>query len=505
MLPIRRFRINNTTGNILLTLQMGKDAVTVMGNNNDAKFSEWVLSSLQELNMTVVEKCNMACLVEPLSMCDAWELAAAKGICTLFQHRSEPVIGTTRYLEAVPADNNDPNYVVGFLQQKATILRRQEETETQDTSIQDRVLYILHSHHDLENYILERILTLLDTYLPYDKFDVVVISPNIMNVLPESAGNGTSLLNPFFTRDPRSKRGSSSYLSLALAFTKFPGYNGYLLANDDALLRLWDLVPNGWFEHRSWGTFGKPTTRTELRRRYGKERRIRPRDPYGPYVEWYWWNMDSGSTGRPPLGNSRSNFEAFLAALNEFCHRPEYRGMLPDDTEKQWFCDGRSNDTVRPYMFGKSDVFYVANNEVGRNIVDTLVLFGEHDVFLEVAVPAAYAMLVPKEEWLPIPYCDVVNHPGANARDNITLGPSETAGLQCFVVHALQYSQDKIVLDYWRRVVKTECASCRSEREGNVWIEWPLPRKIVCHCTGGLCAMSLSTEKDQRVSTVNQK
>ena len=477
MLPIRRFRINNTTGNILVTLQVGKGAVTVMGNNNNTKSSELLMS---HPNMTGVRECNMACLDEP--PCDAWELAAAEGNCTLFQHRSEPVNGT-RCLEAVQADYNDPNYVVGFLQRNATIVRRQEETK--DTSIQDRVLYILHSHHDLENYILERILTLLDTYLPYDKFDVVVISPNIMNVLPESAGNGTSLLNPFFTRDPRSKRGSSSYLSLALAFTKFPGYNGYLLANDDALLRLWDLVPNGWFEHRSWGTFGKPTTRTELRRRYGKERRIRPRDPYGPYVEWYWWNMDSGSTGRPPLGNSRSNFEAFLAALNEFCHRPEYRGMLPDDTEKQWFCDGRSNDTVRPYMFGKSDVFYVANNEVGRNIVDTLVLFGEHDVFLEVAVPAAYAMLVPKEEWLPIPYCDGLYYVTENGRwkkmkkapNNITFVPlyttnaSETGGLQCSVVHALKFSHD-IFLDYWRRVVKTECASCRSEREGNVWVEW---------------------------------
>ena len=121
----------------------------------------------------------------------------------------------------VQADNNDPNYVVGFLQRNATILRRKDETQDASSQIQDRVLYILHSHHDLENYLLERILRLLDTYLPYDKFDIVVITPNIMKVLLGRVDNGTSLLNPFFTRDSRSKGGASSYLSLPLALQSF--------------------------------------------------------------------------------------------------------------------------------------------------------------------------------------------------------------------------------------------------------------------------------------------
>ena len=475
VLPIRRFRINNATGNILLSLQVGDESAPIINNYDTnttatSRHTRALLHHLEQHNMTLVRECNMACLHEP--SCDAWELAAAERICTLFQHRSDPVNGTT-CLEAVQADNNDPNYAVGFLQRNATILRRQEET--QDTSIQDRVLYILHSHHDLKNYILERILTLLDTYMPYDKFDVVVITPNIMNVSPGSAGNGTSLLNPFFTRDPRSKRGATSYLSLALAFTKFPGYKGYLLANDDASLRLWDLVPNGWFEHRSWGTIWRGTIRDEQRRRIGRRGRIRRR---GLYVEWHWWNVDSGSTAGRRSRYSRSNFEAFLAALNEFCDRPEYRSMLPDDTEKRWFCDDRRNDTVRPYMSAKGDVFYVANNEVGRNIVDTLVLFGEHDVFLEVAVPAAFVMVVPKEEWLPVPYCDVYD-PGANAREKITLGPrrtmnaSESGGLNCSVIHPLKFSNESSV-DYWRRVVETECSSCR-QRVGRVGKIIPLP------------------------------
>ena len=485
VLPIRRFRINNATGNILLSLQVGDESVPAVpninniNNNNDttatARYaSPALLHRFEQSNVTLVRACNMACLDEP--SCDAWELAAAERICTLFQHRSEPN-DRKKCLEAIPADNNDPNYVVGFLQRDATILRRKEET--QDISIQDRVLYILHSHHDLKNYILERILTLLDTYMPYDKFDVVVITPNIMNVLPGSAGNGTSLLNPFFTRDPRSKRGATSYLSLALAFTKFPGYKGYLLANDDASLRLWDLVPNGWFEHRSWGTIWRGTIRTE-RQRMGTKPRLRRYHPFGPYVEWHWWNLDSGSTAGRPRRYTRSNFEAFLAALNEFCDRPEYHGMLPDDTERRWFCDDRSNDTVRPYMNARSDVFYVANNEVGWNIVDTLVLFGEHDVFLEVAVPAAYVMVVPKEEWLPVPYCDIVYHHGEQTLmekwpNNMTFVPpyivnaSESGGLNCSVIHPLKFSKGSSV-EYWRRVViETECPSCRSEREGNVW------------------------------------
>ena len=44
-------------------------------------------------------------------------------------------------------------------------------------------------------------------------------------------------------------------MSLPLARAHFPGYGGYLLVNDDAMLRLWALPPATWFGARPWGTF----------------------------------------------------------------------------------------------------------------------------------------------------------------------------------------------------------------------------------------------------------
>ena len=150
------------TGNILLSLQVGDESAPII-NNYEKTATRYTSIAPSSRTAQRAGQCNMACQDQP--SCDAWELAAAERICTLFQRRSGPN-DRKKYLEIVRAGDNDPNhatYVVGFLQRNATILRRKEET--QDTSIQDGVIYILHSHHDLKNYILERILTLLDTYM----------------------------------------------------------------------------------------------------------------------------------------------------------------------------------------------------------------------------------------------------------------------------------------------------------------------------------------------------
>lgn len=104
-------------------------------------------------------------------------------------------------------------------------------------------------------------------------------------------------------------------------------------------------------------------------------------------------------------------------------------------------------------------------------------------VFLEAAVPAAYVMVVPKEEWLPVPYCDGMYHLDKDGRrrklihkkpDNLTFAPTyttnatETGGLPCSVIHPLKFSQERSV-DYWRRVVEAECSNCRTEIKGNLW------------------------------------
>ena len=109
--------------------------------------------------------------------------------------------------------------------------------------------------------------------------------------------------------------------------------------------------------------------------------------------------------------------------------------------------------------------------------MDTLVLFGEHDAFLEAAVVAAYLMIVPQDQWWSVPYCDGNLYLDDQGRqmvmknkkpDNYTYAPiyrmnaTETDGMVCSVIHPVKFSNTRDV-DYWKSVVTTECSDCLGE------------------------------------------
>jgi hypothetical protein len=78
-------------------------------------------------------------------------------------------------------------------------------------------------------------------YLP-PFFDVAVIGPQEGQpfLLNHKVGNdlGSTLVNLFSPKDSNSILGYNSYLSLPMAWAHFPGYRGYLLANDDVFLQI---------------------------------------------------------------------------------------------------------------------------------------------------------------------------------------------------------------------------------------------------------------------------
>jgi hypothetical protein len=98
--------------------------------------------------------------------------------------------------------------------------------------------------------------------------DLVVITPHEVSLLPatnginaskengiHSSGSSSSLVNPFSSTSDNSRRGSSGQMSLPIARAKFPGYKGYLLVNDDTMVKFWELPSDLWFGDRPWGTF----------------------------------------------------------------------------------------------------------------------------------------------------------------------------------------------------------------------------------------------------------
>ena len=215
----------------------------------------------------MLEKCNTHCLRE--NTCDAWEYRRKNQTCFLFANT------LTNPLEIHQSPNNDPNYTVGFLQRRAGIIRQRQHSpnsndEDERIPISKRILYILHFHHEIIPQGYERILkeVLPRSWTMGSFMDLTVISPREVSLLANSvtAAHSTSLVNPFRAVSDTSRRGANSHMSIPLAMARFPGYGGYLLVNDDAMLRLWDLQPEVWLQDRPWGTFSPSIYSAEKQR-----------------------------------------------------------------------------------------------------------------------------------------------------------------------------------------------------------------------------------------------
>ena len=142
-------------------------------------------------------------------------------------------------------------------------------------------------------------------------------------------------------------------MSFPITCAKFPGYKGYLLVNDDAMLKTWDLPEDVLFGERPWGTF-VPSQCIESNNGWVR-RQIMKRYPYGNQAGWSWYNYDSGSV-LERKNITRSNFDAALAALNEICSNEEVTSTMDHALHKR-FCVERSQKVVFPLCNGKADIF----------------------------------------------------------------------------------------------------------------------------------------------------
>ena len=439
-------------------------------------------------------------------------------------------------IQLIQSPNNDPNFTVGMLQRRATALRlRQPMSKTtpsqhaidgqfddnSEAAEEERILYILHFHHRVEPERLQLILDkVLPTYLPHDLFDVTVITPSEERLpfpphrVTEVPVAATTLVNPFGPTAPGATAlGANSYMSLPIAMEKFPDYKGYLLANDDAIVKFWGLIneykdndekgnegggddnsddvnaPDDkqgeafetgrkkdllWFADRAWVTFATNDL-AALPKMPSAERQvprlIKPRYPYGKYNGWGWWNFDSGSAQLPQTGKTRDNFDATLAALAEVCQQ---HGEWIDNVDRRdEYCTNRTSQTTKltPYVHGKADVFYIPNSLKGRRMAQWMHQFGEHDVTLEAAVPIVYYLLTPDEDLLTIPYCDgrEIKMGHWRTEEEQANGtyfspyyrcPMESRAPACAVMHPIKFSRPEMQNFLFDEILK-DCEDCQ--------------------------------------------
>ena len=435
------------------------------------------------------------------------------------------------FLAAYQAPNNDVKYAVGFIQRFSRVLTRQgidrnigesssssqknrrrwgkqskprvvdsphnqrHENDDKDDSISNRVLVVLHYHHPIPSLDHMDLLlnTLLKQTLSPKLFDIVVVTPRPEPLSTVFQTNTTmritTLVNPLVPKDDRSKFGSNSYMSLPIAYAKFPGYKGYLLMNDDVSVRMFDLMnhPEIWFDQYPWCTepMRKPN---QTLPRMEQEPQQALRDD-AAYAGWKWWNKDSGSTSWPPAYMARNNFDASLAALNEFCDIAMTSSSLmnhQDESRRAEFCSNRSRTTLVPFKHSKGDVLYVPNTpavaglksgsnsfgNLGLEEMKALKLFGEHDVFLEVAVPMVYNLVVPDHLLLSVPYCNFVPELFVPHlyQPYYSRAGEVLSDLRCSVLHPTKFS-DAANVRFWQSIINEECGE---ECASNAKIYWKL-------------------------------
>jgi hypothetical protein len=395
--------------------------------------------------------CNAKCMDD--INCHAWNLMNQS--CHLFDENPDDS------LDAHQADNNDIRAVVGFMQRNSKVLRP-ISAATNHTNKSERILYILHFHHDV---IPDGFLRLMNEILPsswLSYMDLVVISPlqvNLNVTYGLADRTALSLRNPFRNAPseerPDTRRGANGIMSLPIAQAKFPGYAGYALINDDAALRTWDLDRKVWFADRPWGQFQpKPYRNQSYIPRYKLEK-----GPWGPYP-WSWANFDSGSVGGPVPMKTRSNSDAAMDAMNEFCGEPLMTEQMTAKNRAE-FCttNSRLNQILKPYKEGKADALYVPNNDLGKTVIQAITLFGEHDVFMEMSYPMINVLLVPDDQMLEMPYCDG----GSRKLDyrpvfNVTM--EEGKNLTCPLIHPIKFGV-RDCYNYWKEIVETNCTRCQ--------------------------------------------
>lgn len=426
-------------------------------------------SLIRTIDKTTIEDCNYLCLKE-IPECMAWEFRAKRGQCLLFEPKTDGSI-----LSIYQADDNDPSYIVGFPQKHAAAL--QPAANPNEGDRKDKILYILHFHHDVH---LDAFQLIMNQILPSSwpsNFDIVPIAPRAVDLtlVHGVTAKRQSLINPFRGRSVTSPRGANGYTSLPIAKTKFPGYKGYVLVNDDAMIRFWKLSLDKWFGAKPWVTFAPfqySKMEQQIRTVFAANRNV-----------WSWFKYDSGTVGASEAKDiTPSNFNATLNALNELClPQSGIRGKMEDWMVKE-FCKNREPTLLYPYNFGggKADLLYVPGNELGETIFKAIALFGEHDSMMEIGWPTIVSTILPRDQVLEMPCC-TRDSGKSNATfleftpvyQPVTDTATELKDVPCPTIHPIKFSHPTSFA-HWKNVVEQECPWCTWKEDGNTEIHWKL-------------------------------
>jgi len=179
-------------------------------------------------------------------------------------------------------------------------------------------------------------------------------------------------------------KGYFAYTCMSRAMEKYPGYSGYLLTNDDAILNYWNLV--GLKRDRIWE---------------GPKAAIRFKNYSMPSKHWYWWDTLWGVKSCQKAYNE-------LWALQE--SNPD-KWFLEIDNHKEERTDPQTIVWNKLCPHGRSDVFYIPGRFANAFITLSNVFY-KHKSFLEIAIPTICRMLDVEENFEYISGVYLPGYPG---------------------------------------------------------------------------------------------
>ena len=229
----------------------------------------------------------------------------------------------------------------------------------------------------LRNKFSDVVLVIVFNYHMYSSIPAITALyrnafPTIMFCGPQRTDNYT--VEVFYIH-----KGYYSYVCMAQAMEKHPGYVGYLLINDDVLLNYWNLVNTD--RDKIWEG---PKAAIQLHK-------------YGPRKGWYWWNSTWGMKTCQKAFNDIWSLQK-LDTDEWFLHNSQkenrsYRRSIGSWDVKQSLRVLAHNGDGKFHCYrGRSDVFYIPG-KFADAFQTMAYIFYKHGSFLEIAVPTICRML----------------------------------------------------------------------------------------------------------------
>ena len=123
-------------------------------------------------------------------------------------------------------------------------------------------------------------------------------------------------------------------------------------------------------------------------------------------------------------------------------------------------------------------------NKIGAIMSRAMTLFGEHDVFMEIAYPMIMNTVVPREAVLEMPLCDgsvnlLKDEHDANVvqfKPYFQSEREEGKDLDCPVIHPIKFGMDTSIA-YWKETINnSDCSWCTREGLGDNETFWELAK-----------------------------